>query len=338
MLAALILGSTENTWANEGNTVSIEDLSLTDLMQIEVSSVSRKSQTLSQTAAAAFVITQEDIRRSGASSIPEALRLAPGLEVAQIGSSSWAITSRGFNGQYANKLLVLMDGRTAYTPLFSGVFCDLQDTMMEDIDHIEVIRGPGAAMWGSNAVNGVINIITKKTKDTRGNLAVAGAGNQQRGFAGFRHGGQLGNNGNYRIYGKGFERHDSVSASGQDQDDAWRSGQVGFRMDQSISSDDRVTLQGDAYRMNVGTSFRSNAILTPPYTSYIPQDDLASGGNILARWESTFSNRSEITLQGYYDRVHFNAPCSLHPAYHPAKFRAVSMLKLRRAFDPVTKN
>jgi len=309
ILAALILGSAGNAWsANEGDAVAIEDLSLTDLMQLEVSSVSRKSQTLSQTAAAAFVITQEDIHRSGAMSIPEALRLAPGLEVAQVGASKWAITSRGFNGVYANKLLVLMDGRTAYTPLFSGVFWDLQDTMMEDIDRIEVIRGPGAAMWGSNAVNGVINIITKKAKDTRGNLVAAGGGNQQRGFAGFRHGGQLGSDGNYRVYAKGFERHDSVSASGQNQDDSWRSGQLGFRMDQSLSTDDRVTLQGDAYRLNVGAPFLSNAVLTPPYSSYIPQDDLASGGNVLGRWESTFSNGSEIKLQGYYDRVQFDAP------------------------------
>lgn len=309
ILATLILGSAGNAWAaNEGDTVAIEDLSLTDLMQLKVSTVSRKSQTLSQTAAAAFVITQEDIRRSGAMSIPEALRLAPGLDVAQIDASNWAITSRGFNGKYANKLLVLMDGRTVYTPLFSGVFWNLQDTMMEDIDHIEVIRGPGAAMWGSNAVNGVINIITKKAKDTRGNLLVAGGGNQQRGFAGFRHGGQLGSNGNYRIYGKGFERHDTVSASGQNQNDSWRSGQFGFRMDQSISNKDKVTLQGDAYRMNVGAPFRSNAVFTPPYSSYIPQDDLSSGGNVLARWESTFSDGSEIKLQGYYDRVQFDAP------------------------------
>jgi iron complex outermembrane receptor protein len=308
ILVALMLGAAGNSWANDGDAVALTDMPLTELMQIEVSSVSRKSQTLSQTAAAAFVITQEDIHRSGAMSIPEALRLAPGLDVAQIDASSWAITSRGFNGRYANKLLVLMDGRTVYTPLFSGVFWDLQDTMMEDIDHIEVIRGPGAAMWGSNAVNGVINIITKKAKDTYGNLLVAGGGSQQRGFAGFRHGGQLGNNGNYRVYGKGFERHDTVSAGGQNQNDSWRSGQFGFRMDQSISSNGKVTLQGDAYRLNVGTPFRSNAVLTPPYTSYIPQDNLASGGNVLARWENTFSNGSEIKLQGYYDRVQFDAP------------------------------
>ena len=307
MLAALVLGAAGNAWADEKDTAAIQDLSLEDLAQVKVYTVSRKLQSLSQTAAAAFIITQEDIRRSGASSIPEALRLAPGLEVAQIGASTWAITARGFNGQFARKLLVLMDGRTLYTPVFSGVYWDLQDTMMEDIDHIEVIRGPGAATWGANAVNGVINIITKKSADTQGNLAVAGAGNQQRAFAGFRHGGQLGEDGHYRVYGKGFERNNTVSDTGQSQDDSWRAGQLGFRIDRRISSDDRITLQGDTYRMRVGAPFRP-ATLIPPYASYIPQDDRAEGGNVMARWERTLADASEMTLQGYYDRVQFKSP------------------------------
>lgn len=276
-------------------------------MQIEVSSVSRKSQTLSDTPAAAFVISHEDIRRSGATSIPEALRLAPGVEVAQIGSSRWAITSRGFNDLYANKLLVLMDGRTVYTPLFSGVFWDLQDTMMEDIERIEVIRGPGAAMWGANAVNGVINIITKKTKDTLGNLLVAGAGNQEQGFAAFRHGGKLGNNGNYRVYAKGFSRDASVTAAGQKQNDDWRSGQLGFRIDHNFSSDNRLTLQGDTYRKTVGST--TYPIMTvPPFNTTIQADDHASGTNLLARWEGNLSGGSDFSLQAYYDRTHFSAP------------------------------
>ncbi len=258
---------------------AIEDLSLNDLMQIEVSSASRKSQPLSNTAAAAFVITQNDIRRSGATSIPEALRLAPGIEVAQIGASRWAITSRGFNSLYANKLLVLMDGRTIYTPLFSGVFWDLQDTMMEDIERIEVIRGPGAAMWGANAVNGVINIITRKAKDTLGNLAVAGAGDQERGFAAFRHGGQFSDGGSYRIYAKGFDRNASVDSTGQKQNDDWRSAQLGFRMDRSISSDHRLTLQGDAYRKTVGGTTYPLTML-PPFNATIQSDNQASGANL----------------------------------------------------------
>ncbi len=184
-IAITALGCINQAIAADNGTLNPEDFTINELMQMEVSSASRKAQSLSDTAAAAFIISQEDIRRSGATSIPEALRLAPGIDVARINSSSWAITARGFNGRYANKLLVLMDGRTLYTPLFSGVFWNLQDTLLEDIERIEVIRGPGAVMWGANAVNGVINIISKKAKDTQDNLIVAGGGNQEKGFAGY---------------------------------------------------------------------------------------------------------------------------------------------------------
>lgn len=307
LLATLLLLPAAIAAADEAAAKAIESFSLGDLMQIEVSSVARKSQTLSNTAAAAFVISQDDIRRSGATSIPEALRLAPGLEVAQIGSSRWAVTSRGFNSLYANKLLVLIDGRTVYTPLFSGVFWDLQDTMMEDIDRIEVIRGPGAAMWGANAVNGVINIITRKAKDTLGNLLVAGAGNQERGFAGFRHGGRLGDDGTYRVYGQGFSRDAAVDSGGRKENDDWQSGQVGFRIDRSVTADSRLTLQGDAYRKRVGsTTFPTT--LAAPFNATIEDDDRASGGNLLARWEGSLADGSEFALQAYFDRVHFTAP------------------------------
>ncbi|MDD1622698.1 MAG: TonB-dependent receptor [Methylococcaceae bacterium] len=282
-------------------------MSINELMQMEVSSASRKSQTLSDTAAAAFIISQDDIRRSGVTSIPEALRLAPGIEVARINSSSWAITARGFNGRYANKLLVLMDGRTVYTPLFSGVFWDLQDTLMEDIERIEVIRGPGAVMWGANAVNGVINIITKKAKDTLGNLFAAGGGNQERGFAGYRHGGQVGDDGSYRVYAKTFEREAFVDTAGQRLHDDWRSVQAGFRIDNRLSSDHRYTVQGDVYRKNVGSTVTPLTVL-PPFNTIYNVDDHADGANLLARWEGNLSDGSEVMLQGYYDCVNFVAP------------------------------
>ncbi|WKJ91402.1 TonB-dependent receptor [Methylomonas montana] len=285
----------------------IESLSINELMQMEVSSASRKSQTLSDTAAAAFVISQDDIRRSGATSIPDALRMAPGIDVAQINASSWAITARGFNGKYANKLLVLMDGRTIYTPLFSGVFWNLQDTLMEDIERIEVIRGPGAVMWGANAVNGVINIITRKAKDTEGNLFVAGGGNQEQGFAGYRHGGQIGNDGSYRIYAKTFEHEAFVGSSGQRLHDDWRSVQAGFRIDDRISSDHRFTVQGDVYRKTVGNT-TGPVTTAPPFNSISNVDNHADGANLLARWEGAFSDGSEFKLQSYYDRVSFSAP------------------------------
>jgi len=307
-MTVLLLSAVEGAWADEENLVAIENLSINDLMQIEVSSASRKSQTLSNTAAAAFVITQEDIRRSGATSIPEALRYVPGLEVAQGALRTWDITARGFNSEYANKLLVLIDGRAVYTPLYAGVIWELQDTMMEDIERIEVIRGPGAAMWGSNAVNGVINVITKKTKDTRGDLLVAGSGNQERGFAGFRHGGSFADSdGSYRVYGKGFSRDATVNAAGAQQDDAWRSGQMGFRMDHHVADGDGLTLQGDAYKMNIGVPLIDNAVFVSPYTNYIPNDASVHGGNLLTRWESTLPNGSEMSLQGYYDRAQIDA-------------------------------
>ncbi len=288
--------------------IVLYELGWIDLFDVEVVTVSKKKESVFNTAAAVFVVTQESIRRSGATSIPEALRYVPGLQVAQSASHTWEITSRGFNGQYANKLLVLIDGRSVYTPLFSGVFWELQDTMIEDIERIEVIRGPGAAMWGANAVNGVINVITKKAEDTQGNLIVAGAGNQERGFAGLRHGGSFkDSDGNYRIYAKGFSRDETVSYSGQDQDDDWRSGQIGFRMDYLLAGGDRLSLQGDAYHMDNGTPLISNTVLVAPYTSYTPDDAPANGGNLMARGERTLLNGSEMSLQAYYDRVKFDS-------------------------------
>src|SRR5688500_15164440 len=176
----------------------LKKLTLEELMEIEVTSVSKRAEKLSEAASAIQVITQDDIRRSGASSIPEALRLAANLQVAQVDSRQWAISARGFNGTTANKLLVLIDGRAVYTPLYAGVFWDVQDTLLEDIDRIEVISGPGATLWGANAVNGVINITTRKAKDTQGLLLLGGGGTELRAFGGVRYGGALSSNVFYR--------------------------------------------------------------------------------------------------------------------------------------------
>jgi iron complex outermembrane receptor protein len=294
--------------ADENALADLTSFNLEDLMQVEVSSVARKQQTMADTAAAAYVISQEDIRRSGATSIPEALRLAPGLNVARIGSSGWAISARGFNGRYANKLLVLMDGRTLYTPMFSGVFWDVQDTFMEDIERIEVIRGPGAAMWGANAVNGVINIITRSARDTQGNLAVAGAGSMERGFAGFRHGGQTDDDTYYRVYAKAFDRDAAESADGKRQDDDWRGARSGFRLDKKLIGGDKFTVQGDTYELTVGETVHESTVLTPPYSNAYAADDKARGLNLLTRWEHRLADQSEITLQAYFDRTEFTAP------------------------------
>src|SRR3982075_2642286 len=203
LFAALVFVFVAN--ASAQNLPDVTAMSVEDLMNVQVTSVSKRSQKLADAAAAIFVITQEDIRRSGATSIPEALRMVPGLQVARIDENKWAISSRGFNGRFANKLLVLIDGRSVYTPLFSGVYWNIQDVMLEDVDRIEVIRGPGATLWGANAVDGVINVITKKAKSTQSAVVTAGAGTEERAAGGVRYGGKLGDNTYYRAYTKYFD-------------------------------------------------------------------------------------------------------------------------------------
>src|SRR5882724_13367871 len=198
------------------STADLKKLSVEELMNPEVTSVSKRPEKLSETASAIQVITREDIRRSGATRLPEALRLASNLEVDQIDSSQWAISARGFNSGLANKMLVLIDGRTVYSPLFAGVFWDSQDVFLEDIERIEVISGPGATLYGANAVNGVINITTRSAKDTQGLLLLGGGGTELRGFGGVRYGGELATNLHYRIYGKYFDRDSTVLPNGND--------------------------------------------------------------------------------------------------------------------------
>src|SRR5437867_2370476 len=272
----------------------LKRLSVEEVMDIEVTSVCKRPEKLSETASAIQVITEEDIRRSGATSIPEALRLASNLEVAQVDSRQWAISARGFNNTLANKMLVLIDGRTIYTPLYAGVFWDAQDTLLEDIDRIEVISGPGATQWGANAVNGVINIITKKSKDTQGVLLEGGGGTELHGFGGIRYGGSLSSNLHYRAYGKYFDRDSTVLPNGRDATNDWRMGQGGFRLDWDESAADLFTLQGDLYDGRIAQT--------------VGNDVAASGGNVIGRWSHTVSENSDLKLQLYYDRTHRNIP------------------------------
>jgi len=271
------------------------------LMDVEVTSVSKKQQRLSQVAAAVYVITQEDIRRSGATSIPEALRMAPGVQVSRIDANKWAVSVRGFNSRWSNKLLVLMDGRSVYSPMFSGVYWDLQDTLMEDIERIEVIRGPGGTMWGANAVNGVINVITRHTRDTQGGLLTAGGGSQELGFGGARYGGKTGK-AYYRAYAKSFQRNHLTSASGAPGADDWNALRGGFRMDWEPSERDAVTLQGDLYQNHAGGTVTTFS-LQPPFSGSSDYRAAPSGGNLLARWKRIFSERSETEVQVFFDRA-----------------------------------
>lgn len=272
-------------------------LSVDDLMNVEVTSVSRKGQKLSDTAAAVFVITQDDIRESGATSIPEVLRIVPGLDVARISGNTWAISARGSNGQYANKLLVMIDGRTVYTPLFAGVFWDVQDTLLDDVDRIEVIRGPGGTLWGANAVNGIINIITKHAIETQGTLVAAGAGTAEGSSAAVRYGGSLGKNANYRVYGKTFDRPSS-NASPTPIHDALSLGHGGFRADWVSRHGDNFTIQGDAYRGDSAAD--SGGFIDPagPFDTR-PLSTNVSGDNLLFRWTAIQSSRSDTTLQAF---------------------------------------
>lgn len=288
--------------ADTNSIQSLKQMSLDDLMNVEITSVSKKEEKLSEAPAAVYVLTQEDIHRSGATSIPEALRLVPGLDVARIDAHTWAISSRGFNGEFANKLLVLIDGRSVYTPLFSGVFWDVQNPMLEDVDRIEVIRGPGATLWGANAVNGVINIITKSAQDTQGWLFSGGGGNQDRGFGEFRYGGSHGDDLFYRFYGKYFDHADAEMPGGGNGYDGWEQGSGGFRADWQPTHENRLTLQGDAY---VGTEGQDNSVatLTPPYMERLTQNTDISGGNVLSRWTHTLADGSEMKLQTYYDKT-----------------------------------
>ncbi|NJD06726.1 MAG: TonB-dependent receptor [Methylococcaceae bacterium] len=281
----------------------LPDMNLEQLMGMEVTSAGRKSQKLSGVTAAVYVITQEDIRRSGATCIAEALRLAPGIQVARIDANKWAITSRGFNGRFANKLLVLMDGRSLYNPNFAGVYWEVQDTVLEDIDRIEVIRGPGASLWGANATNGVINIITKVASQTRGGQISAGGGSQERAFGSLRYGLRLGEDTHGRVYFKGFERErfphsDAADAVGTD---AWQMQRGGFRLDYDSKSGNLLTLQGDAYTGRLHEELGLGA--PPPIPAHLHDTAQVSGWNVLGRWKKALSLESEINLQFYYDHA-----------------------------------
>jgi iron complex outermembrane receptor protein len=264
--------------------------------------VGKKQQKLSEAAAAVYVITQEDIRRSGVTSIPEALRMAPGLDVARIDSSTWAVSARGFNGQYSSKMLVLVDGRSVYTPLFSGVYWDTVDLPLEDIERIEVIRGPGATMWGANAVNGVINIISKRARGTQGGLVSTGAGNEEEGFGGFRYGGRLGPKAYYRVYSKYFQRSDLLTPTGLSAADEWHTARGGFRMDWDPSDKDSVTVEGDLHGGRNGQPLRT-FVLASPYSQAVDGQIHSTGGDVLTRWRRTFSPNSEMELQLSYGRT-----------------------------------
>jgi iron complex outermembrane receptor protein len=286
-----------------GQILDLTQKSLEDLMSIEVTSVSKKEQKTSQAAAAIFVISREDIGHSGALNIPDLLRIVPGLDVAQIDAGKWAISARGFNGQYSNKLLVLVDGRTVYTPIFGGVFWDSQNVPLASIERIEVIRGPGAAVWGSNAVNGVINIITLKAGDTQGASITASAGNGSIGPETINYGGKVRALGAYRVSAEGFQVNALPTFAGLDGQDDWRLVLGRFRTDTALTAKNSLTTEGEIYHGNAGELAFIPVSLEPPENATVALRDRFSGASLLARWNRTISPGSETSLQVYFDRT-----------------------------------
>ena len=281
------------------NSHNLFNLSLEELMDIEVTTASKVEEKAFNSASAIFVITNEDIKRSGVTSIPEALRLAPGVQVAKIDSSKWAIAVRGFNRQYSNKLLVLFDGRSVYTPLFSGVYWDSQDYVLEDIDRIEVVRGPGGTLWGENAVNGVINIITKKAKDSSGKYASTLAGNYEKFNVQFRQGGQTSNGAYYSLYGKYFAKDDTNDTSNNSMEDQWKVSRSGFKYEDEYNASTKYSIQG------VVDEGKQNQTLFLPITggstSEQEGDENFQGGNIIAKINKQIDVDKNLDIQLYID-------------------------------------
>jgi iron complex outermembrane receptor protein len=299
LLAAIAAAQASLTPEQSRNPV--KELTLEQLGDVEVTSVSKAPEQVWKTPAAIYVITQEDIQRSGVTTIPDALRLAPGVQVAEFDSSHWAVGIRGFASQFSRSVLVLIDGRSVYTPLFAGVYWDVQNVMLEDVDRIEVMRGPGGTIWGANAVNGVINIITKRAQDTQGSLATTLSGNVDRSQSGVRYGGVVRNNFNYRVYAMGFNRGAEFHPDNDSFDDWWNV-QGGFRMDWANGSRDSFTFQGDMYEGSEGER-KQIGVFVPPQQLTLDGIANVSGGNLLARWKRQIDADSDLQIQAYVDRT-----------------------------------
>ena len=301
-LTALLVTTVFPLWAAEpdSSVTKLTELSLEELMNIEVTSVSKKAQPLAGTAAAIYVLTGDDIRRSGATTITDALRLVPGTHVGRIDANTWGITTRGFNGRYANKMLVLVDGRSVYLPLFSGVYWEHQDMVLDNIERIEIIRGPGGTLWGANAVNGIINIITKSAKDTQGGLVEIAAGTQEERSGTARYGGRLAENAWFRLYAKTYDRSESFDQLGTNVPNDWNIKRIGYRIDWELSDQDTLTFQSDYYKGEA-----SGLLVAPSYDSPLPvvlvSEDEREGANLMARWHRELSDDQELVLQAYYD-------------------------------------
>lgn len=281
-----------------GGSTDLAGLPLEELMNVEVVSASRKAESYAGVAAAVFVLTGEDLRRLGVTTIPDALRVVPGLQVAQIDANTWAVSARGSNGQFANKLLVMIDGRSLYSPSYSGVLWDLRDLPVDEIERIEIIRGPGGAVWGANAVNGVINVITRPASSDPGGLARLGVGSQSRPVAGVRWAGRAGPRSYLRAFATTRREDGFPVVEGNDGDDRWRLSRAGFRFDLSTAADGRVTVDGDVFGGKGGETVNGRGI--PPEARTSRQSPF-SGGHVRGRWETGGADRG-LAAQVFVDR------------------------------------
>ena len=278
------------------------DLSLEELMEVEVSLVSRRPQSLAETAAAVTVVTGEELRRAGVRTLPDALRLVPGFQVAQIDANKWVVTSRGFAGLFSNKLLVLIDGRSVYTPLFAGVFWESQHVLPEDVERIEVIRGPGGTLWGANAVNGIVNVITRDAAAGNELYVTAGGGDERR-YVAARRRHNLGENGHLRAYVERFARGRTTSVEARPVRDAWHMSRTGLRADLELSAEDRLSLQADAFGGAVGQSLSYVESMPPPLAQPFYFDADVFGADVLGRWQHGGVDDG-LEVQAYYDVFH----------------------------------
>ncbi len=281
----------------------LAELSLQELMDVEVTSVLRKPERRGQTAAAVYVLTSDDMRRAGVLTIPDALRLVPGVHVAKIDANKWAVGIRGFANRLSRAVLVLIDGRSVYSPLFAGTYWEVQDTLLEDVDRIEVVRGPGGSVWGANAVNGVINIITKSAEHTQGLFVTGGGGNEERGFGAIRYGGRIGEHVYWRAYAKYFDRDAGYDPDGPPSWDGWHMSRQGLRIDWDVTPRDRLTVLGDVYDGDAGQQTPLTSYDPPRQRTVYREADL-SGGSVVARWQHRFSATSEGSLQFYFDNTY----------------------------------
>jgi len=299
-LSAMLLLLVSPCWSQQ-QAPDLTKVNIEDLMNMEVTSVSKKEQKLSRVASAIFVITQEDIQQSGATNIPDLLRMVPGIDVAQINANTWAISARGFSDQYSNELLVMVDGRNVYSPTYGGVFWDTLELHLGDIERVELILVPGGSVWGANAVNGVINIITKKAGETRGAMIVAGGGNVEPEFGTAQYGGSLGKETDYRVYSNYFDENHMPDQNGQNAGDGWHMLRGGFRTDSKLSAKDTLMLQGDMYSGEEGTPIAFlPSVTSPGVVDTLLQVHLA-GGFLQSVWNHSFSARSDTELAISFD-------------------------------------